>query len=185
MPWTAAAWRRIVRMNEKSIASVAGPAPCAARFRPNSINLSRVKSLRCARPREVLSALSTIDFDRRTGFPTWARSSRCSAIKSEKMRGCSWDLERRIGVPRSMERSASIAHSSASRRRTNVFATYWRFLLTWTRQLPEPSLVKVGIVCALQPDFVCATCAPRDQTRYKRVQFWLVWSAHRAHTFLI
>ena len=45
MPWTAAACSRTARMNEKSIARVAGPAPCAARFRPNSINFSRVMSL--------------------------------------------------------------------------------------------------------------------------------------------
>ena len=44
-------------MNEKSIARVAGPAPWAARFRPNSIKRSRVMSLRFTRPREVLSAL--------------------------------------------------------------------------------------------------------------------------------
>jgi hypothetical protein len=36
----------------------------------------------------------------------------------------------RIGVPRSIERSTSIAHSSASSRRMKVFATYSRFLLT-------------------------------------------------------
>lgn len=81
--------RLAIQMNEKSIARVAGPAPWAARFRPNSISFSRVRSFRFTRPREVLSALSTMDFDRRTGLPTWARSSRCNAIKSEKMRGCS------------------------------------------------------------------------------------------------
>jgi hypothetical protein len=59
-----------------------------------------------------------------------------------------------------------------------VLATYCRLRRTWTRQLPEPSLVKVAIVCALTSGFVCAMCAPRDQIRYKRVQFWLVWSAH-------
>jgi hypothetical protein len=35
-------WRE--RINEKSIARVGGPAPCLARFRPNSINRSRVRS---------------------------------------------------------------------------------------------------------------------------------------------
>ena len=48
-----------------------------------------------------------------------------------------------------------------------------------TRQLPDSSFVKVAIACALASNFVCAMCAPRDQMRYKRLQFWLVWSAHK------
>jgi hypothetical protein len=86
---------------------------------------------------------------------------------------------------RSIDRSTSRAHSSASCRRRNVLATYCRLHRTWTRQLPESSFVKVAIACALSSDFVCTMCAPRDQMRYKRVQFWLVWSAHRMYVPLL
>jgi len=93
---------------------VAGPAPCAARLLPNSINLSRVMSCSFTRPRETFSALSTMNFDRRMGLPTWAKSSICNAIRSENMRGASCGRDRLIGVPRSIERTTSSAHSSAS-----------------------------------------------------------------------
>jgi hypothetical protein len=69
-PWTAAACVKTVRMKEKSIVSVARPAPCAARFLPNLTNLSHVMSLSFVRPTEALSVLSTMHFDRRTGLPT-------------------------------------------------------------------------------------------------------------------
>ena len=101
-------------MNAKSITMVAGPAPCAARLLPNSINLSRVMSCSFTRPRETFSALSTMNFDRRMGLPTWAKSSICNAIRSENMRGASCGRDRLIGVPRSIERTTSSAHSSAS-----------------------------------------------------------------------
>jgi hypothetical protein len=44
MPGTAAACVMIVRMKDKSIANVAGPAPCLARFLPNSISRSRLRA---------------------------------------------------------------------------------------------------------------------------------------------
>jgi hypothetical protein len=44
MPCTAAACVMIVRMKDKSITSVADPAPCFARFRPNSISRSLLRA---------------------------------------------------------------------------------------------------------------------------------------------
>src|SRR2546423_1921816 len=115
------------------------------------------------RPSETLRASITALFDRRMGFPTSARSSMCSVIRSEKVRGGSLGRARLTGISLSIERSTSLAHSSASCRRRNVLATYCRFRRTWTRQLPDSSLAYVAIVCALGFNFVCAPCAPRDQ----------------------
>src|SRR4051812_42272412 len=107
-----------------------------------------------------------------------ARSSRCSAIKSENIRGCSKGRERRIGVPRSIERS-------------NIQCPLFRItppdegvcdVLVLPPDLNAPAArleLRKGWHCVCTPPrFVCATCAPGDQTRYKRVQFGLVWGAH-------
>ena len=81
IPWTAAAWERTVRMNEKSIARVDGPAPCLALFLPNSTKRSRVRFWIFTRPNETFKASKTAAFDRRIGFPTPAMSSlQCDQI---------------------------------------------------------------------------------------------------------
>ena len=56
----------------------------------------------------------------------------------------------KAGSLRSVRRSTSSAHSSASLRRRNVSLTYFRFRLTWTRQELDLSFVKVAKPCALR-----------------------------------
>ena len=57
---------------------------------------------------------------------------------------------RDCGFPRSMRRSTSSAHSSASFRRKNVSLTYFPFRRTWARQDSELSLENVAKTCALR-----------------------------------
>jgi hypothetical protein len=83
------------------------------------------------------------------GFATSRRSSRCSLIKSPNV-FASRELRARAGSPRSMRRSISSAHSSASFRRRNVSLTYFPFRRTWARQDPDLSFVNVAKACALR-----------------------------------
>src|SRR5208282_3650836 len=83
------------------------------------------------------------------GLPTSCRSSRCNLIKSANV-FVSRELRARADSPRSMRRSTSSAHSSASFRRRNVSLTYFPFRRTWTRQEPEFSFVIVAKACALR-----------------------------------
>jgi len=68
MPCTAAACVMIVRMKDKSIANVAGPARCLARFLPNSISRSRLSAGSFTLPSSVLSDAITAASDRRGAF---------------------------------------------------------------------------------------------------------------------
>ena len=74
-PCNAAAWVKTVPMKEMSIASVAGPAPSAARSRPYRISRSRVRPETCSLPSSSLSRRKTWSLDRRSGFPYCWRSS--------------------------------------------------------------------------------------------------------------
>ena len=97
------------------------------------------------------------------------RSSRQCGERSDPTRGGPFRRPRKTGMPLSIERSAWIAHSSASRRRRKVFAPYLN--------TPAPRFqLRIGrhCVCTEFKFFVCAPCAPRDQMRYKHVKFALV-----------
>ena len=76
-------------------------------------------------------------------LPTSCKSSRCNLTKSPNV---FVSLKRRAWArsPRSMRRSTSSAHSSASLRRRNVSLTYFPFRRTWARQDLELSLVNVA-----------------------------------------
>ena len=182
MPWTAAACVMIVRMNDKSIANVAGPAPCLARFLPNSINRSRVSAWIFTLPNESFSASITAAFDRRIGFPTSCMSSSCRSIRSENVR----TFRTALGLDDPCGRSCAPFRAPTLPRHPPS-KSYWPHTAACAapgRASFQSQFVKVAIACALTSSFVCAMCAPRDQMRYKRVQFWLVWSAHTGCTFL-
>lgn len=155
----------IVRMNDKSIASVAGPAPCLARFLPNSISRSRLSAGSFTLPSVAFSDVITAAFDRRGGLPTSCMSLSCRSIRSPNVR--TFRTTRGLEYPlRSMLRSISSAHSSPSLRRRNVSATYRVFRRTWTRQFPDAICVKVAtrVHSDFRVHYVCTERSKRVQT---------------------
>jgi len=148
-PCTAAACERIVLTYPRSMPKVTGPAPSTACSLPNWINRSRSSSCSCKRP--ILSSRNVrlAFFDRPIRFPTSWRSSRWRRTRSPNLLS-SRELTASGGSPRSMRRSISSAHSSASLRRRNVSLTYFPFRRTWTRHEPDLSLLKVATACALR-----------------------------------
>ena len=77
------------------------------------------------------------------------RPARCNLIRSPNV-FASRELRAKAGSPRSIRRSTSSAHSSASFRRRNVSLTYFPFRRTRARQDPEFSLGERRQTCALR-----------------------------------
>ncbi len=148
-PCTAAACDRIVLIYPRSMPRVTGPAPSCARAFPNWMRRSRSSSEIRKRPNLCSRRVRLADLDRPIRLPTSCRSSRCSFIRSPIV-FASRDLCAMAGSPRSIRRSTSSAHSSASLRRRKVSLTYFPFRLTWLRQEPDLSFVKVAKTCALR-----------------------------------
>jgi len=118
-PCTAAACESTSLMAPISMLTVTGPAPSAARARPNLMSRSRSKSTRGFFPSSRFSITRVADFDRPGALPTSFMSAMCRSIRSPNV------LRRAIlegcGVaPRSISRSLSVAHCLASSRRRNV-----------------------------------------------------------------
>ena len=175
MPWTAAACVMIVRMKDISIANVAEPAPCLARFLPNSIRRSRLSADSFTPPSSVLSDPITAAFDRRGGFPASCMSSSRRPIKSPNVR--TFRTARGLDDPlRSILRSISSAHSppsfcavGTSRPHTGSCGGLGR------ASFPMPIERRSPRVCT--PAFG-ALCVHREVKTGTNVQFRLAWSAH-------
>jgi hypothetical protein len=119
----------------------------ACPFFPNSMRRPRSSSGTRNRPSLCSRKVRLAALDRPVRLPTSCKSSRCNLTKSPNV-FVSWEVRAMAGSPRSMRRSTSSAHSSASLRRRNVSLTYFPFRRTWARQDPELSLVNVANVCA-------------------------------------
>jgi hypothetical protein len=127
----------------RSIPIVTGPAPSRARSFPNSMSRPRSSSGIRNRPSLCSRKVRLAALDRPMRLPTSCKSSRCNLTKSPNV-FASREVRAMAGSPRSMARSTSSAHSSASFRRRNVSLRYFTFRRTWARQDPELSLVNVA-----------------------------------------
>jgi hypothetical protein len=108
--------------NDKSIANVAGPAPCLARFLPNSISRSRLSAGSFTLPSASFSAAITAAFDRRGGLSNFVHVFIVQVDQIAKRTDVAYrPWFRRFFA--SMLRSISSADSSPSLRRRNVSAT--------------------------------------------------------------
>lgn len=125
------------------------PAPSFARSLPYLMRRSRSSSAILRTPSLSPMAVRQKSLERPILTPTSVMSWRWSAMRSRK-RFASRDLRVMAGSWRSMRRSMSSAHSSASLRRRNVSLTYCPFRRIWALQEPDFSLVKVANPCALR-----------------------------------
>lgn len=147
-------------MYPRWIPIVTGPAPSSARSFPNLISRSRSSSERRRCPRFSSRKIKLALFDRLMVLPTSIKSRRWSAMRSPKSRAFR-DLRVVAGSWRSIRRSISIPHSSASFRRRNVSLTYFPFRRTWTLQEPDLSFVMVATR-------VRSVCTEASKSRIKR-----------------
>ena len=135
----------------RSMPRVTGPAPSCARAFPNCMRRSRSSSEIRKRPNLCSRRVRLADLDRPIRLPTSCRSSRCSLIRSPIVFASRdlvpWRARRdRYGAqPR-----APIARRLCGEKVRKVSLTYFPFRLTWTRQEPDLSFVKVAKTCALR-----------------------------------
>jgi hypothetical protein len=138
----------MVLIYPRSVPTVTGPALSLALSFPNWMSHPRSSSGIRSRPNLCSRKVRLTPLERPMRLPTPYRSSRCNLIKSPNV-FASREARAIAGSPRSMRRSTSSAHSSASFRRKNVSLTYFPFRRTWARQDPELSLENVAKTCAL------------------------------------
>jgi len=160
-PWTAAAWEITSLMAPRSMLTVTGPAPWAARSRPNLIRRSRSMSIIGRLPSSRLSMARVADFERPGALPTSFMSAMCRSTSWPKV----FIPFTRVGVgatPWSIWRSASIAQVRASSLRLKVSLIYRRLRRTTARQEPDGSLTNAA-------NFVSSMCTVRCRTVAKNV----------------
>ena len=145
----AAACDRMVLIHPRSIPTLTGPAPSLALSFPNWMSHPRSSSRIRSRRNLCSRMVRLTPLERPMRLLTPCRSSRRNLIKSPNV-FASREPRAIAGSPRSMRRSTSSAHSSASFRRKNVSLTYFPFRRTWARHDPELSLENVAKTCALR-----------------------------------